>query len=67
MPSVLVAGASGYAGALAARLVALLGDPAGLARAAASAARLGQPQAAQRLADLVLSLVRARAAQQEAR
>jgi UDP-N-acetylglucosamine--N-acetylmuramyl-(pentapeptide) pyrophosphoryl-undecaprenol N-acetylglucosamine transferase len=55
-------------GALAARLTALLGVPAGLARAAASAARLGQPQAAQRLADLVLSLVRAaRAAQQEAR
>jgi UDP-N-acetylglucosamine--N-acetylmuramyl-(pentapeptide) pyrophosphoryl-undecaprenol N-acetylglucosamine transferase len=47
--------------ALAAQLAALLGDPRGLQRAAASAARLAQPDAAKRLADLVLSLVRARA------
>lgn len=47
--------------ALSGRLAALFGDPAGLARAAASAARLGRPQAAQNLADLVLDLVRARA------
>jgi UDP-N-acetylglucosamine--N-acetylmuramyl-(pentapeptide) pyrophosphoryl-undecaprenol N-acetylglucosamine transferase len=53
--------------ALAAQLASLFGDPAGLARAAASAARLGRPQAAQTLADLVLDLVRARAAPQEAR
>lgn len=46
---------------LAARLAALFADPAGLARAAAAAAGLGRPQAAQRLADLVLDLVRARA------
>ena len=42
---------------LAARLAALFTDPAGLARAAAAAAALGQPQAAQTLADLVLRLV----------
>jgi UDP-N-acetylglucosamine--N-acetylmuramyl-(pentapeptide) pyrophosphoryl-undecaprenol N-acetylglucosamine transferase len=54
--------------ALAARIAALFGDPAGLARAAASAARLGRPQAAQNLADLVLDLVRARTgASQETR
>ena len=47
--------------ALSARIAALFSDPAGLARAAASAARLGWPQAAQHLADLVLDLVRARA------
>ncbi|MDO9711252.1 undecaprenyldiphospho-muramoylpentapeptide beta-N-acetylglucosaminyltransferase [Paracraurococcus lichenis] len=49
--------------ALAAQLAALLGDPRALARAAASAARLAQPDAARRLADLVLSLVRAKARQ----
>lgn len=49
--------------ALAARLGALFADPAGLARAAASAARLGRPQAAQNLADLVLDLVRAQGAE----
>jgi UDP-N-acetylglucosamine--N-acetylmuramyl-(pentapeptide) pyrophosphoryl-undecaprenol N-acetylglucosamine transferase len=43
--------------ALAARLASLLPDTAGLARAAASAARLGQPQAAARLADHVLALI----------
>jgi UDP-N-acetylglucosamine--N-acetylmuramyl-(pentapeptide) pyrophosphoryl-undecaprenol N-acetylglucosamine transferase len=48
--------------ALAARLGALFADPAGLERAAASAARLGRPQAAQHLADLVLDLVRAQGA-----
>jgi UDP-N-acetylglucosamine--N-acetylmuramyl-(pentapeptide) pyrophosphoryl-undecaprenol N-acetylglucosamine transferase len=46
------------------RLAALLPDPAGLARAAASAARLGRPQAAQTLADHLLSLVRARTPQE---
>lgn len=56
------------AAALAARLEALFGDPPGLARAAASAAKLGRPQAAQNLADLVLDLVRARAGEpQESR
>ncbi|TCZ63166.1 undecaprenyldiphospho-muramoylpentapeptide beta-N-acetylglucosaminyltransferase [Roseicella aquatilis] len=48
---------------LAAQLAALLSDPRGLARAAASAARLAQPDAARRLADLLLSLVRAQARQ----
>jgi UDP-N-acetylglucosamine--N-acetylmuramyl-(pentapeptide) pyrophosphoryl-undecaprenol N-acetylglucosamine transferase len=43
---------------LAARLAALLAEPAALAAAAAAAARLAQPEAARRLADLVLSLVR---------
>jgi UDP-N-acetylglucosamine--N-acetylmuramyl-(pentapeptide) pyrophosphoryl-undecaprenol N-acetylglucosamine transferase len=43
---------------LAERLSELLSDPAGLAAAAAAAARLAQPDAARRLADLVLSLVR---------
>jgi len=42
---------------LAARLAALLPDAAELRRAAASAARLGQPLAAQRLAELVLDLI----------
>ncbi|MBL6081458.1 undecaprenyldiphospho-muramoylpentapeptide beta-N-acetylglucosaminyltransferase [Belnapia sp. T18] len=50
--------------ALSAQLASQFGDPAGLARVAASAARLAQPDAAKRLADLVLSLVRARAAQE---
>ncbi|GAA0599872.1 undecaprenyldiphospho-muramoylpentapeptide beta-N-acetylglucosaminyltransferase [Craurococcus roseus] len=45
-------------GRLSARLSELLADPAGLAAAAAAAARLAQPGAARRLADLVLSLVR---------
>lgn len=45
--------------ALAGHLTTQLNDPAALARAAASAARLAQPDAAKRLADLVLSLVRA--------
>lgn len=45
--------------ALAEQLVTQLNDPRALARAAASAARLAQPDAAKRLADLVLSLVRA--------
>ncbi|MCB4823002.1 UDP-N-acetylglucosamine--N-acetylmuramyl-(pentapeptide) pyrophosphoryl-undecaprenol N-acetylglucosamine transferase [Roseicella aerolata] len=49
--------------ALSAQLAMLLGDPRGLARAAASAAKLAQPEAARRLADLVLSLVRAKARQ----
>ncbi|MFZ4410065.1 MAG: UDP-N-acetylglucosamine--N-acetylmuramyl-(pentapeptide) pyrophosphoryl-undecaprenol N-acetylglucosamine transferase, partial [Paracraurococcus sp.] len=48
---------------LAAQLAALLGDASGLARAAASAAKLAQPDAARRLADLILSLVRAKARQ----
>jgi hypothetical protein len=48
---------------LALELAALLGDPRGLARAAASAAKLAQPDAARRLADLVLSLIRAKARQ----
>jgi UDP-N-acetylglucosamine--N-acetylmuramyl-(pentapeptide) pyrophosphoryl-undecaprenol N-acetylglucosamine transferase len=43
---------------LAERLSTLLVDPAGLAAAAAAASRLAQPDAARRLADLVLSLVR---------
>ncbi|MDN3566173.1 UDP-N-acetylglucosamine--N-acetylmuramyl-(pentapeptide) pyrophosphoryl-undecaprenol N-acetylglucosamine transferase [Paeniroseomonas aquatica] len=45
--------------ALAGQLAAQLNDPGALARAAAAAARLAQPDAAKRLADLVLSLVRA--------
>jgi UDP-N-acetylglucosamine--N-acetylmuramyl-(pentapeptide) pyrophosphoryl-undecaprenol N-acetylglucosamine transferase len=49
--------------ALAGQLVALLSDQRGLARAAASAAKLARPEAARRLADLVLSLVRAKASQ----
>ncbi|WP_431268335.1 undecaprenyldiphospho-muramoylpentapeptide beta-N-acetylglucosaminyltransferase [Dankookia sp. P2] len=49
--------------ALAGQLAALLSDPRGLARAAASAAKLARPEAARRLADLVLSLVRAKASQ----
>jgi UDP-N-acetylglucosamine--N-acetylmuramyl-(pentapeptide) pyrophosphoryl-undecaprenol N-acetylglucosamine transferase len=49
--------------ALSAQLATLLGDHHGLARAAASAAKLAQPEAARRLADLVLSLVRAKARQ----
>ncbi|MFC7476118.1 undecaprenyldiphospho-muramoylpentapeptide beta-N-acetylglucosaminyltransferase [Dankookia sp. GCM10030260] len=48
---------------LASQLGALLADDRGLARAAASAAKLAQPDAARRLADLILSLVRARARQ----
>jgi UDP-N-acetylglucosamine--N-acetylmuramyl-(pentapeptide) pyrophosphoryl-undecaprenol N-acetylglucosamine transferase len=48
---------------LAGQLGALLADDRGLARAAASAAKLAQPDAARRLADLVLSLVRAKASQ----
>jgi UDP-N-acetylglucosamine--N-acetylmuramyl-(pentapeptide) pyrophosphoryl-undecaprenol N-acetylglucosamine transferase len=47
--------------ALAGQLVALLSDQRGLARAAASAAKLARPEAARRLADRVLSLVRAKA------
>jgi UDP-N-acetylglucosamine--N-acetylmuramyl-(pentapeptide) pyrophosphoryl-undecaprenol N-acetylglucosamine transferase len=43
---------------LAARLSALLSDPDALDAAAAAAASLAQPEAARRLADLVLSLVR---------
>ncbi|MBW8267871.1 glycosyltransferase [Caldovatus aquaticus] len=43
--------------ALAQRLLAWLGDPAALAAAAAAAAALARPQAARRLACLVLSLV----------
>ena len=43
---------------LAARLSALLSDPDALDAAAAAAASLAQPDAARRLADLVLSLVR---------
>ncbi|MBX6373692.1 MAG: undecaprenyldiphospho-muramoylpentapeptide beta-N-acetylglucosaminyltransferase [Acetobacteraceae bacterium] len=39
------------------RLAAWLGDPAALSAAASAAASLAQPQAARRLADLVLSLV----------
>ncbi|WP_135470341.1 undecaprenyldiphospho-muramoylpentapeptide beta-N-acetylglucosaminyltransferase [Crenalkalicoccus roseus] len=50
------------AASLALLLGALLADPARLERAAAAAARLAQPQAAQRLAELVLALVRDRAA-----
>jgi UDP-N-acetylglucosamine--N-acetylmuramyl-(pentapeptide) pyrophosphoryl-undecaprenol N-acetylglucosamine transferase len=44
-------------------LATQLADPRALARAAASAAKLAQPEAARRLADLVLSLVRSRAEQ----
>jgi UDP-N-acetylglucosamine--N-acetylmuramyl-(pentapeptide) pyrophosphoryl-undecaprenol N-acetylglucosamine transferase len=47
--------------ALTSQLAAMLGDPRALLRAAGSAARLARPDAAKRLADLVLSLVRARA------
>ncbi len=43
--------------ALASRLTALLSDGPGLARAAAAAASLARPDAARRLADLVLDLV----------
>ncbi len=50
--------------ALSNQLAAQFRDPRGLKRAAASAALLAQPDAAKRLADLVLSLVRARAAQE---
>ncbi len=42
---------------LAAQLATLLPDAAGLARAAAAAARLAQPQAANRLAERVLDLI----------
>lgn len=49
--------------ALSARLATLLADPATLAATAAAAARLAQPDAAKRLADLVLSLVRSRTEQ----
>jgi UDP-N-acetylglucosamine--N-acetylmuramyl-(pentapeptide) pyrophosphoryl-undecaprenol N-acetylglucosamine transferase len=52
------------AAALAEELARQFGDPAALTRAAAAAALLAQPDAAKRLADLVLSLVRARAAQE---
>ncbi|MCO6419720.1 undecaprenyldiphospho-muramoylpentapeptide beta-N-acetylglucosaminyltransferase [Siccirubricoccus sp. KC 17139] len=45
-------------------LAVQLADPRALARAAASAARLAQPDAARSLADLVLSLVRARTEQE---
>jgi UDP-N-acetylglucosamine--N-acetylmuramyl-(pentapeptide) pyrophosphoryl-undecaprenol N-acetylglucosamine transferase len=48
---------------LGAELATQLADPHALARAAASAAKLAQPEAARRLADLVLSLVRSRAEQ----
>jgi len=48
------------AAALTAQLTTQLNDPGALAQAAAAAARLAQPDAAKRLADLVLSLVRAR-------
>ncbi len=48
---------------LSARLATLLADPATLAATAAAAARLAQPEAAKRLADLVLSLVRSRTEQ----
>jgi UDP-N-acetylglucosamine--N-acetylmuramyl-(pentapeptide) pyrophosphoryl-undecaprenol N-acetylglucosamine transferase len=47
--------------ALAMRLETLFTDADALPRAAAAAAGLGRPQAAQRLADLVLDLVRAQA------
>ena len=47
--------------ALSGQLLALLSDQRGLARAAASAAKLARPEAARRLADRVLSLVRAKA------
>lgn len=47
--------------ALAGQLAALLADQRGLARAAASAAKLARPEAARRLADRVLSLVRGQA------
>jgi len=50
--------------ALAEQLAAMLGDPRALARAALFAARLAQPDAAKRLADLVLSLMRARRPQE---
>jgi UDP-N-acetylglucosamine--N-acetylmuramyl-(pentapeptide) pyrophosphoryl-undecaprenol N-acetylglucosamine transferase len=48
---------------LSGQLLALLSDQRGLARAAASAAKLARPEAARRLADRVLSLVRAKASQ----
>lgn len=50
--------------ALSARLAALLPDADALAAAAAAAAVLAQPEAARRLADLVLSLVRPAATEQ---
>ena len=50
--------------ALAARLTALLGDPATLRRAAAAAAGLGRPDAAARLADLVEQEIALRANQE---
>lgn len=50
--------------ALAGKLAALLGDPAALAEAAAAAARLAAPDAAARLADLVLSRAEARRPQE---
>jgi UDP-N-acetylglucosamine--N-acetylmuramyl-(pentapeptide) pyrophosphoryl-undecaprenol N-acetylglucosamine transferase len=50
--------------ALAEHLAGMLGDPRVLTRAALSAARLAQPDAAKRLADLVLSLMRARRPQE---
>jgi UDP-N-acetylglucosamine--N-acetylmuramyl-(pentapeptide) pyrophosphoryl-undecaprenol N-acetylglucosamine transferase len=46
--------------ALAARLAALLSDPAGLSAAAAAAAAAGRPDAAARIADLVLAAALAR-------
>jgi UDP-N-acetylglucosamine--N-acetylmuramyl-(pentapeptide) pyrophosphoryl-undecaprenol N-acetylglucosamine transferase len=45
--------------ALARQLETVLGEPAVLARAAAAATRQAHPEAARRLADLVLSLIRA--------
>jgi len=50
--------------ALSEHLASLLGDQRALARAALSAARLAQPDAAKRLADLVLTLMRARRPQE---
>lgn len=47
------------AATLAARLVALLSDPAGLAAAAAAAARAGRPEAAARIAERVLEAAQA--------
>jgi UDP-N-acetylglucosamine--N-acetylmuramyl-(pentapeptide) pyrophosphoryl-undecaprenol N-acetylglucosamine transferase len=52
----LIANAEFTAEALARRVTALLADPAPLARAANAAFALGRPDAAERLADLVLRL-----------
>jgi UDP-N-acetylglucosamine--N-acetylmuramyl-(pentapeptide) pyrophosphoryl-undecaprenol N-acetylglucosamine transferase len=58
----VVADAGFTAAALAERLARLLADPSPLSRMAQSAWAFGKPDAAERLADLVATLVREKAA-----